>query len=84
MKLLFISRYLFECEIYETKMEKGEIDVFCFYRIGTDMMEIKNIAVAVQTQLYRIGSYMMMKMGKIILSEDYKTVVVGTGDCDVH
>lgn len=81
-----INKYLFDSDIYVVKYaDKDEIiGVCCLFDINTDIVEIKNIAVAEAYQGTGIGSYLINKIIEIAKKQEYKEVIVGTADCGIR
>lgn len=76
-----IEKYLYDSNVYVAKHEGKIIGTFCLYHINNKTVEIKNIAVLPDLQNHGIGSYLLGKIQEIALKKNYKTIIVGTGDC---
>lgn len=76
-----INKYLFDSDVYVAKIKEEKIGVFCLFPHDEETIEIMNIAVSLEMQNKGIGSLLMSEIEKIARKENYKTIIVGTGDC---
>lgn len=79
-----IDKYLYESDVYVAKTADEAIGVFCLFQVDEDVVEIKNIAVVPQMQNRGVGSHLMNEIEIIARKKQYKTIIVGTGDCGIN
>lgn len=79
-----INKYLFDSDVYVAKIKEEKVGVFCLFPHDEETIEIMNIAVSLEMQNKGIGSLLMREIEKIARKENYKTIIVGTGDCGLR
>ncbi|MBB1150525.1 GNAT family N-acetyltransferase [Myroides sp. NP-2] len=75
-----IGRYIDDSRVYSVCYQQEEMAVFCLYPLTADTLEIKNIAVAEAFQNKQIGSFLLDYIKVLAKEQNYKTLIVGTGD----
>jgi ribosomal protein S18 acetylase RimI-like enzyme len=75
-----IKRYIFNSDIYVLEQNDNIIGVCVLQAISSDEIEIKNIAVAANSQGRGFGRLMLRDATTIAKEKGFKAIVVGTGD----
>ncbi len=75
-----IEKYIYDCEVFLVNQNGKSIAAFALYPINQPEIEIKNIAVVPELQGKGIGSDLIKEIVRIAKTENYSSLIVGTGD----
>lgn len=78
-----IDKYLALSTVFKVSSDGLAIGVFCLFNIDSSIVEIKNIAISDVKQSLGIGSAVIAAIIKIVKSNGFSTLIVGTSDTGV-
>jgi aminoglycoside 6'-N-acetyltransferase I len=78
-----INKYIHQSDIYVLDRDNIMIAVFVLQTIGSETVEIKNIAVDTAFQGQGIGQGLLKDAINIAKEKGFKKVIIGTGDAGI-
>lgn len=75
-----INKYIFSCEIYLLEQENRIVAVYALQVLSKEEAEIKNIAVAKESQGQGIGKSLLKDAADRAKARGFKRLIIGTGD----